>query len=100
MKKSVVLVFALLLMVAIGLQASPNTSQSKPGPSSHLTRNDFVGKPLPAELQRLLKTNDPAGDGFSGLAAGCSADDCRVCNYNGLMCTPTKDGCSCDFWPF
>jgi hypothetical protein len=37
---------------------------------------------------------DPAGDGLNS----CSVDDCKVCNNNGLMCTPTPTGCNCDFW--
>jgi hypothetical protein len=93
MKKSVVLVFALLL-VAMGLQAKPEPQSTKAGPSSHLTRQDF-GKTLPPELTGLLRTQDPSGDGLFS----CSVDDCRLCNDNGLMCTPTKTGCNCDFWP-
>lgn len=37
---------------------------------------------------------DPGGDGTDS----CSIDDCKVCNYNGLMCTPTPTGCNCDYW--
>ena len=37
---------------------------------------------------------DPAGDGTDA----CSVEDCKVCNYNGLMCTPTPTGCNCDYW--
>jgi hypothetical protein len=96
MKKLVALAFSILLMTAFGLQASPAAQSKLSGPSSHLTRKDF-GKTLPPELAALLHTQDPAGD---GLVAGCSADDCRVCNANGLMCTPTKTGCDCEFWDY
>lgn len=37
---------------------------------------------------------DPSGDGTDS----CSIDDCKICNYNGLMCTPTPTGCNCDYW--
>ena len=30
---------------------------------------------------------------------GCTADDCRVCNRNGLMCEPTGGSCNCVPWP-
>jgi hypothetical protein len=43
----------------------------------------------------IVFSEDPAGDGTDS----CSVDDCKVCNDNGLMCTPTKTGCNCDFWP-
>ena len=37
---------------------------------------------------------DPAGDGLNS----CSVEDCKTCNKNGLMCTPTENGCNCDYW--
>ena len=32
------------------------------------------------------------------LAFGCTADDCRVCNDNGLRCEPDGEECNCVEW--
>lgn len=51
----------------------------------------FAATSVPASAGGAL---DPSGDGLNA----CSADDCRVCNNNGLMCTPTDKGCNCEYW--
>lgn len=38
-----------------------------------------------------VSAQDPAEDGLNG----CTADDCRVCNKNGLTCSPTATDCNC-----
>ena len=104
MNSRIALVAVLLLMVAAGLQASPHpasTCKQSFGPAfAVLTGNTGTlakaaqnGSPEPILIPA---AGDPSGDGLNS----CSVADCQVCNYNGLMCTPTKDGCNCDYWIF
>lgn len=79
MNRSSLTVFALLAILALSVGAAAQGPQSSPN----------------AEAEILFFGNDPSGDGV----AACSVADCQVCNYNGLMCTPTATGCNCDFWP-
>lgn len=76
MKRLTIAVVAVLTILAASISAAPQ------GPPSAEEEIPFFG-------------GDPAGDGINA----CTADDCRVCNNNGLMCTPTSTGCNCEYWP-
>ena len=88
--------FLLLLCLVMALAAAPASAAP-----SHVISSACLAVATPAtnalnmsEVPSIFM-GDPGGDGINS----CSADDCRVCNNNGLMCTPTKAGCDCEYWP-
>ncbi|HEX2162359.1 MAG TPA: hypothetical protein VHM02_00265 [Thermoanaerobaculia bacterium] len=48
-----------------------------------------AGQSVPAPVGLIAPTS---------AVLGCTADDCRVCNANGLRCEPTEDDCDCVKW--
>lgn len=92
MKNRIILTCALFLVLAAGLQASPkpgSTTSKHPGAK-------IAAKSSVEPISIPVIFGDPAGDGTNS----CSVADCRLCNDNGLMCTPTAGGCNCDYWIF
>ena len=57
---------------------------------------------VPASEDSRLGVSDPLMTPLTpqapGPLFGCTADDCRVCNNNGLKCEPDGEECNCVEW--
>jgi hypothetical protein len=94
LRLTLIAVVALVLSVAPAVSAAGSSGSEGAASQAGVVASPDVACVVAASTS--AESGSRHEGGFLISDQRCTADDCRVCNENGLVCTPEGDECYCD----